>query len=113
MLTGLPLPASMPAISSTLRVREVIGSCPRTITPCETPATIIFMDSARSESDSPSRTRRTDALHFGIAMIERNMCSDPMWSWPSWAAQLEAAFSASPAFLVYISLIPHRPPLAR
>ena len=80
---ALPLPASSSARPITFLVRAVSGSCPRVCTEDEAPAIIVFIDSARSAMARPRRPRRTQAWHFGIARMDRKMCSAPMWSWPS------------------------------
>ena len=96
--TVAPFPASISAISITLRVRAVTGSSPRCTVPAPPPEIIAFIDSSRSPMLSPRRSRRWHAWHLRIAKMERRMCSEPMWSWPSCRAQLCEAFSASSAF---------------
>ena len=111
---GLPgPPASTQAMSSTFFVRALSGSCPRCISASDPPMIILRIDSARSSMERPMRSRRRQAWHFGMARMERNMCSAPMWSCPSCLAQLDAAFSASIAFFVKVMLTETSPRRAR
>ena len=80
MATALPGPDSIAAMSMIFFVRAVSGSCPRWSVPAPPPVRTDFIDSTRSSSARPSETSRWAAPHAGIAMIDRKMCSAPMWS---------------------------------